>query len=108
VTGAGQSACAGSGEHVLWTVRDLDGKVLRIWDQRFQADGWTWIEDSIFRDGQPLATLLDDGNGNDDPPPPPPRPPRNPRAQSPTSPAPKSPSTDASPSEKKLCVMTWE
>jgi len=67
VTGAGQSACAGSGEDVLWTVRDLDGKVLRVWDQRFQANGWTWVEDNIFRDGQPLATLLSDGNGNDDP-----------------------------------------
>lgn len=65
-TGAG-SACASADQEILWTVRDLDGLVLRAWEERIGAGGWRWREDNIFRGGLPLTTMLNDGNGGDAP-----------------------------------------
>lgn len=47
---------AGNGS--IWTLRDLDGQVLRQYDAHL---GWTNYEDYIYRDGDLLANFLSSG-----------------------------------------------
>lgn len=44
---------AGAGPGSIWTLRDLDGKVLRQYDAHVS---WTQVRDYIYRDGQLLAS----------------------------------------------------
>lgn len=47
---------------LIWTVRGLDGKVLRQWRESTSGgDGsWTWQKDYVYRDGMLLAAEMAD------------------------------------------------
>jgi RHS repeat-associated protein len=44
---------------ITYTLRNLDGKVLRIYKE--SGGVWTWVQDYVYRDGAHLATI--DGTG---------------------------------------------
>jgi RHS repeat-associated protein len=47
------------------TIRDLDGKVLRIYNQPF-GGAWNWERDYVYRDGQLLASVEPAAGGGED------------------------------------------
>lgn len=57
---AGGTCSEDSPPRETWTLRDLDGKVLRVYGHRWGSD-WTWDRDYVHRDGLPLATVTPTG-----------------------------------------------
>ena len=55
-----EDVCQSRGSSETWTLRDLDGKVLRSWVHPW-SEGWQWKEDHVFWQGQPLTRLDSEG-----------------------------------------------
>ena len=51
-----EDVCESRGSSETWTLRDLDGKVLRSWVHPWN-EGWQWKEDHVFQQGRPLARV---------------------------------------------------
>lgn len=55
--------CTTQTSHLTTTIRGLDGKVLRVYNQDF-AQPWDWVRDYVYRDGLLLASVEpDDSTG---------------------------------------------
>jgi RHS repeat-associated protein len=57
------ATCATHPARDTWTIRGLDGKVLRTYEHEWEGNEWTWERDYVYRDGVPLATVEPDGAG---------------------------------------------
>jgi hypothetical protein len=57
--------CTTQGSSETWTIRGLDGRVLRQWRHPW-GQGWEWQRDFVYRDGVLLAAVEPDGQGGED------------------------------------------
>jgi len=57
--------CTTQGSSETWTIRGLDGRVLRQWRHPW-GQGWEWKRDYVYRDGVLLAAVEPDGQGGED------------------------------------------
>lgn len=57
----GSPTCPADPGSETWTLRGLDGMVLRVFTKPWFGDDWSWQRDYVYRSGLPFATIFRTG-----------------------------------------------